>query len=56
MRLDVLAEYQSVERDRIETLQQRELRDENAESLILRSAERGIIGWRIDSEGADRMA
>lgn len=42
-----LTDYQSVERHRIETLQQRELRDENAESLILRSAERGIIGWRL---------
>lgn len=42
-----LTDYQAVERERIETLQQRELRDESAESLILCSAEHEIIGWRL---------
>ena len=42
-----LGEYHSLERQRIEVLQQQSIADETAESLILRSAERGIIGWRL---------
>lgn len=42
-----LDEYQSAERQRIETLQQRTLRDDVADAMILRSAEQDIIGWRL---------
>ena len=41
-----LYQFRAVEARRIETLQQRALSDDEADSLILRSGEKGIVGWR----------
>lgn len=41
-----LHQYRDVEAARIETLQQRTLPDHEADSLILRAGEKGIVGWR----------
>ena len=42
-----LHQFQAVEAERIQMLQTRELTEDQANSILLRSAEAGIVGWRL---------